>query len=132
MPTHDRVATRTQISEIAMPSYRLKFQYRRRSPFRVLLRITKYEIESIDSFVDLAKQGHKSQRAVLERLSAKKSDAPDDWLVDDFAHLDDFASLSAEFAIVGLWRCVELYRRSAIGVASGETYARQVFRHEKF
>lgn len=100
----------------------VKFQYQRRPPFTVFLRIAKHELENIDEFLNMARKAQRSQQQSLERLAAKfDGNTPDDWLVDDFAQLDDFASLSAEFAIIGLWRCIELYRaraKRAIRVAS--------------
>src|SRR5262245_39895879 len=93
--------------------------YRRRSPFLFYALLTKDELYAIDGFVELAREARKSEEERLERLAAQiRQHAPDDdWLVDDFAQLDDFAALSAEFAIIGLWRCVELYQRRAIRIA---------------
>ena len=78
-----------------------------RSPFPFFLLLTKYELDGIDRFVELARETRKER---LERLAAEtRRGAPDDdWLADNLAQLDDFAVLSAEFAIIGLWRCVEL------------------------
>lgn len=92
----------------------VKIQHQRRSPFIVLLRIAEHELESIDEFLHMAQKARRSQQQSLERLAAKFSgNAPDEWLVDDFTQLYDFASLSDEFAIIGLWRCIELYRARA-------------------
>jgi tetratricopeptide (TPR) repeat protein len=105
-----------------------KFGYRRRSPFLLLAHITQSELDDIDGFVDLAREARKSQKERLDRLAAQIA-SDDDWLVDDFAQLDDFAVLSAEFAIIGLWRCVELYRKRAIRTAKamlGEAAAARV------
>jgi hypothetical protein len=90
--------------------------YRRRSPLLLFARLTKYDLDDIDRFVELAREARKSKEERLEQLAAQvRLHAPDDdWLVDDFAQLDDFAVLSAEFAIIGLWRCVELYKARAI------------------
>jgi hypothetical protein len=90
-----------------------------RSPFPFFLLLTKYELDGIDRFVELARETRKER---LERLAAEtRRGAPDDdWLADNLAQLDDFAVLSAEFAIIGLWRCVELYRTSAIRIARTE------------
>jgi hypothetical protein len=102
-----------------MPSKPMKIQYVRRSPFLLILLLTKDELNAIDGFVDLAKEARKSQQEKLERLAAptRRAAPHDDWLVDDFAQLGEFAALSAEFAIIGLWRCVELYRQRAIRTA---------------
>ena len=91
-----------------------KFRYRRRSPlFLRLWSFTKGELHDIDGFVNFAREARKSEEERLERLVAqiRRHAPPDDRLADDFAQLDDFAALSAEFAIIGLWRCVELYRK---------------------
>jgi hypothetical protein len=81
--------------------------------------LTKDELNDIDGFVALASEARKSREERLERLVAqiRRHAPPDDRLADDFAQLDDFAALSAEFAIIGLWRCVELYRTRAIRIA---------------
>jgi hypothetical protein len=105
---------RSSTDVIPSPSW-----YRRRSPFLFFALLTKNELDAIDGFVELARDARKSEEERLERLAAQTSQhAPDDdWLVDYFAQLDDFAALSAEFAIIGLWRCVELYRGKAIRIA---------------
>jgi hypothetical protein len=97
------------------------------------MRIARYELGNIDTFLTLAKKAQRSEQNILERLAARRRDnTPDDWLVDDFAQLDDFAALSAEFAVVGLWRCIELCRKAVIRVASGESAAARVFKHREF
>src|SRR5262245_27392298 len=108
--------------------------YRRRSPFLFFARLTKYELSAVDGFVDLAGEAWKSQKESLEKQAAQiRQHAPDDdRLVDDFTQLDDFAAFSAEFAIIGLWRCVELYRKTAIRIAWGERAAAKAFRHKEF
>ena len=83
-----------------------KFQYRSRSPYVMYMHFTEYEMRGIDHFLDLTASARKSWQQDLEQLAVEASNnVPDDWLVDDFAQIDEFASLSAEFAIVGLWRC---------------------------
>jgi len=73
---------------------------------------TKGELHDIDGFVNFAREARKSEEERLERLAAQTRRADDDdWLADVSAQIDDFAALSAEFAIIGLWRCVELYRK---------------------
>lgn len=98
---------------------------RRRSPFHLVHHIATGELRTIDRFLETAKQGEESSRKTLERRAAKWGDnAPDDdWLTDDFASLDDFAALSAEFSIIGTWRCVELFRKGVIRLAFGERAA---------
>jgi hypothetical protein len=106
-----------------------RFQYQGSSPFAMFLSIAKYELDNIDEFLNLAKKARRSQQQSLERIAAKSGgNTPDDWLADDFAQLDDFASLSAEFAIIGLWRCIELYRKRAIRVACSPLRVPRPFR----
>jgi hypothetical protein len=85
----------------------------------LIAHLTKSELNDIDRFVELAREARKSEEERLERLAAQigRYSPDDDWLVDDFAQLDGFAALSAEFAIIGLWRCVELYGQRAIRFA---------------
>ena len=112
----------------------MAFQYRPPSPFNVLLRITEGEFGNIDSFREHAEQAHERQQTHLERLASTNSgrNLPDDWLTDDFSALADFAELSAEFSIVGLWRCIELFRKRAIWNCSGKKAAAGVFTHKQF
>ena len=98
----------------------MAFKYRRRSPFPLLLRIAKYELDDIDAFFDLA---NKTWRPKPNQ---------DDWLVDEVEELEDLALLSEEFAIVGLWRGIELYRKRAMGIALNKNAARRSFRHKEF
>jgi hypothetical protein len=116
----------------AMPSRPSKFRYRRRSPFLFFALLTKDELNNIDGFVALASEAGKSREERLERLAAQiRRHAPhDDRLIDDFAQFDDFAALSAEFAIIGLWRCVELYRKTATFIASGKRTGFRTFQYE--
>lgn len=113
----------------------VKFKYQRRSPFTIFLRIANHELESIDEFLNMARNARSSQQQSLERLTAKfRGNTPDDWLVDNFTQLDDFASLSAEFAIFGLWRCIELYLARAkrvIRFASRRQNSANPIRHRK-
>ena len=116
-----------------MPLNPVKYQYRPRPPVARLLTITKYDLDSIDSFLKLAQQAQLSERADLEvRAAIAPADTPDDFYADDFAELGDFWTLGTEFAIVGLWRCIELYRKRAIRAASGEKAAAEAFRHKEF
>lgn len=116
-----------------MPLTTVKFHYERRSPLGMLLRIAKYELDEIDRFLSLAKKAHRSEQNILERLAARTGgNTPDEWLVDDFAQLQDFSALSGEFAVLGLWRCIELYRKRAVRVASGAVAAAKIFKHAEF
>jgi hypothetical protein len=129
-----RIAVERTENQITM-ARKTNFKYRPPSPFHVLLRIAKGEIGNIDSFREHAEQAHQRQKVYLERVASKRSgELPDDadWLVDDFRALEDFASLSAEFSIVGLWRCIELFRKRAIWNCLGKEAAAGVFRHKKF
>jgi len=116
-----------------MPLNIVKFRYKRRSPFEILLRIARYELGDIDRFLSLAKKARRSEENVIERLAVRTgSNTPDDWLADDFAQLQEFSALRGEFATVALWRCIELNRKGAIRVASGENAAAKVFKHVEF
>jgi hypothetical protein len=121
-------------SENVMPSKPAKFQYKPASPFKgVFMRITRYEMNNIDGFLSLAKKAQRAEQNVLERIQEKrKTSTLDDGLADDFAQLEDFIALSSEFAILGLWRCIELYKKGAIRVVSGEDAAARTFKHKDF
>ena len=99
-----------------------KFTYRHRSAFdSVLLRITGYELAQLDAFFEQSKTSLKFEKKTLEQIAEESGGRyPDDFWVDDFAQLEEFAQLSSEFAIIGLWRCVELYRKNAIRYAWGD------------
>ena len=93
----------------------MEFKYKRRTVFPLLLRIAKYEINAIDDFFEGAKKARRSEQKDLEQIAASSGDnVPDDdrW-VDDVAQLKEFSWLYSEFAIIGLWRCIELYEASA-------------------
>jgi hypothetical protein len=124
---------RAQLDHRRAGSINMAFQYRPPSPFHVLLRIARGELQNIDSFREHAEQGHQRQKLYLEQFAYGIHRSPDnDRFVDDFQALEDFATLSAEFSIVGLWRCIELYRKRAIWNCSGEKAAAGVFRHKQF
>lgn len=111
----------------------MAFQYQLRSPFGLFSRLTEYEIDEIDHFLELANKAHESEQSFLEQLgSSENAEKLDDWLADDFAQLDTFKSLTGEFAILGLWRCVELYRKRSIRNALGVDAAKDVFNHKCF
>ena len=98
-----------------------EFKYQHRSAFDgVLLRLTDYELEQLDAFFEHSKISLKFEKKALERRAASSGEGyPDDFWGDDCAQLEEFAWLSSEFAIIGLWRCVELYRKYAIRHALG-------------
>lgn len=112
----------------------MAYQYRPPSPLHVILRIAEGEFGNIDSFREHAEQAHQRQKVYLERLASNRgNNSPDDdWLVDDFRALEDFATLSAEFSIIGLWRCIELFRKRAIWNCSSKDAPAGVFTHKKF
>ena len=106
-----------------------KFEYKHRSHFdTTLLRIAEYEMDRIDAFFGQSKRSLREEKALKQRVaSSGRADNPDDRWVDDFAQLEEFAWLSSEFAIIGLWRCVELYRKDAIRHALGDDNAIRCF-----
>ena len=92
----------------------MAFKYRRRSPFPLLLRIAKREMDTIEDFFGRAKEAWWSEQKDLEQIATSSGDnVPDDWLDGDFAQLKEFSWLYSEFAIIGLWRCIELYEGRA-------------------
>lgn len=96
-------------------------------------RIAKYKFEDIDHFLELAGEAQSSKQKWLENLAASaEMSAVEDWWVDDFSQLDKFSNLAGEFAVVGLWRCVELYRKQSIAIALGKDASRGVFQNEVF
>lgn len=107
----------------------MKFKYHKR-PFSVLLRIAKYELQNVDHFLALAGEAMASSQQALKQIA--EQEVVDDWLADDYAQLDDFGNLSSEFAIVGLWRCIELYRKRAMGVAGRPEDKKRVFTHKQY
>ena len=111
----------------------MEFKYQPISAFSLLLTIAEYGLDSVDAFFEQAKRSSRSEQKNLEqRIESIGGNAPDeDWWVDDFAQLEEFTRLSAEFAIVGLWRCIELYRKRAMRAALGDAAARRSFKHRK-
>ena len=109
-------------------------KYRNWSAFDgVLLILTDYELEQLDAFFEQSKLSLRFEKKALEQRAASSGGGyPDDLYVDDFAQLEEFAQLSSEFAIIGLWRCVELYRKAAIKHALGSDAVQGLFDHKKF
>ena len=99
----------------------------------VLLSIAQSSLEDIDDFFDRAQSSRKSEQRKLEQsaASSRESDLVD-LLDDEFAQLKEFSWLYAEFAIIGLWRCVELYRKSAMRAALGDQAAKRAYIHKEF
>jgi len=69
----------------------MAFKYRRLSPFFLLGRLAKYELEDVDRFLAWSDQQRRGRQRYLEKLPS--SDGPDDQFVDDFAEIDAFTSL---------------------------------------
>lgn len=92
----------------------MKFKYRPPSFYSIRLMFAKYEINAIEDFFDRAKEAWRKGQQDLEQIAARSGEnVPDDWLFDDVAQLKEFSWLYAEFAIIGLWRCIELYEAEA-------------------
>jgi hypothetical protein len=99
----------------------------------MLLKMAMYELGHIDHFLELINEAKESRQTFLEELAAsKETQEPDDLLVDDFAQLDYFSELAAEFTILGLWRCVELYRSRAMSNALGRDVGKGAFNNKEF
>ena len=111
-----------------------ELEYQRSAFDVVLLRLTEYALKQIDAFFEQSKRSLKFEKETLEKIAASsggEGDCDDRW-VDEVAQLEGFAWLSSEFAIIGLWRCVELYRKAAIEHALGPSAVQGVFVHKKF
>ena len=106
-----------------------EFKYQPRSDFDGrLLRLTGGQLEKIDAFFEQSKTSLRFERKELEQRAERSGGGyPDDFWVDYVAQLEEFAWLSSEFAIIGLWRCVELYRKEAIKHALGDDNAIRCF-----
>lgn len=92
----------------------MKFKYKPPSFYSIRLIIAKYEINAIEDFFDRAKEAWRKGQQDLEQIAARSGEnVPDDWLYDDREQLTQFSWLYAEFAIIGLWRCIELYEAEA-------------------
>ena len=102
----------------------MKFKYKRSTVYSLLLRSAEYNLGDMDDFFERAKKARRSEQKDFEQIAASSGDnVPDDdrW-GDDVPQLKEFAWLYAEFAIIGLWRCIELYGASA---------KRHIRRHEQ-
>ena len=101
----------------------VKFKYKPRPFYSVSLIIAKSEMNTIEDFFDRSKETWRKGHQDLEKIAASSGEnVQDDWLVDDVAQLKEFAWLYSEFAIIGLWRCIELYEAQA---------KRHIRRHEQ-
>jgi len=73
------------------------------------------DIQTIDSFRAHIEEGAVARRSAIKRLAARLSDdEAQDYLADNFAddlaELDIISALANEFAIIGLYRVVEVFR----------------------
>ena len=110
-----------------------KFKYKPRSVYSVLLRKAEYNLGDIDAFFERTKKARRSEQKDLEQMAARSGEnVPDDWLYDDREQLTQFSWLYAEFAIIDLWRCIELYRKSAMRAALGDKAAKRSYKHKLF
>ena len=110
------------------------FKYRPKPRFPQLLRSAKHEMDAIEDFFDRAKEAWRTGEQDLEQIAASGGEnVPDDdrW-VDDVEQLKEFSWLYSEFAIIGLWRCIELYRKGAMRIALDNDAAKRAYRHEAF
>ena len=89
----------------------MAYTYRHRSPFLQLLKSAEYSLVDIDAFFEFAKKAKRSEQKNLEQIAAISGEnvSDGDQWGDDVPQLKEFAWLYSEFAIIGLWRCIELY-----------------------
>ena len=76
-----------------------------------------HEMNLLDDFLRRSKETLRGEKKKLEQR-IESGEAPEDVYID-CPILEDLAWLSSEFAIIGLWRCVELFRYKAIKHALG-------------
>ena len=112
----------------------VKFKYKPPSFYSLRLRIAKHEINAIEDFFDRAKEAWRTGQQDLEQMAASSgANFQDDGQWDDHsAQLKEFSWLYSEFAIIGLWRCIELYRKSAMKVALGKDASERAYKHRPF
>jgi len=84
------------------------------------------DIETIDGFRAHVEQGAVARRSAIERLASGLSDdEAQDYLADNFAdnlaELDVISALGDEFAIIGLYRVVEIFRGRILRARYGAT-----------
>ena len=109
--------------------------YQSRSYFEVRrTRVTGPQLKRIHAFFKQTKKALRLEEKTLKQRVKRSGgkNVPDDLFVDEVEELKEFFRLASEFAIISLWRCVELYRKSAIGHALGGSAAQGVFRHKEF
>ena len=112
----------------------VKFKYKPLSFYSLRLIIAKHEINAIEDFFDRAKEAWRTGLQDLEQMAASSgANFQDDGQWDDHsAQLKEFSWLYSEFAIIGLWRCIELYRKSAMRAALGNQAAERAYIHKQF
>jgi hypothetical protein len=111
----------------------MTFQYKMRPPFFMIQKIAGYDIDEVEHYLELTRVAHTDRTQALNELAnSEKNEGVDDFLVDDFAVLDDFATMATEFAVIGLWRSIELYRKRALLKAFDENTAKKAFRNNEF
>lgn len=126
----NQVNTGDDISE----SQTRKFKYKPRSVYSLLFREAEHRLYDMDDFFERAKKTRRSEQKNLEQIAAMSGENVSDgdrW-GDDVPQLKEFAWLYSEFAIIGLWRCIELYRKEAMRVILGNDAAEQSFKHKEF
>ncbi len=108
-------------------------KYKRNPPFFLIMRFAGHELDNIDQFVELVGGTKRSEQKTIKRLASKNiNNIPEDWFVEDYYRINDFYDLSLEFAIVGLWRCVELFRKRAIDKVIKSKHPKSIYRYEQF
>jgi hypothetical protein len=106
------------------------FKYRRLSPFCVFGRLAKYDLDTVDRFIEWSDKQRRTRQRYLQRLPSHQG--PNDQFVDDVEEVDAFTYLYAEAAIVMLWRSVEMFRKRTVANALGASQAQRTFQHRKF
>ncbi len=117
---HNQVNTGDDIPE----NKTTKFKYKHRTVYSLLFREAEHRLYDMDDFFERAKKARRSEQKNLEQIAAMSGENVSDgdrW-GDEDAQLKEFAWLYSEFAIIGLWRCIELYEGRA---------KRHIRRHEQ-
>lgn len=81
-------------------------------------------------FVSLLSRLNNKETKFIEKIVSENSLTDvDDWYVNDFAQLEGFDVLISEFGIIGLNRCVEMFRKRIIGSTLGHKASCSVFNY---
>ena len=112
----------------------MKFKYKCRTIYSLLLRKAKHRLHDMDDFFERAKKARRSEQKNLDQIAAISGEnvSDEDRWGDDVPQLKEFAWLYSEFAIIGLWRCIELYRKEAMRAILGNDAARRAYKHKEF